>query len=69
MESPKKSKSIFATVSAMQFFIAAIISFVLVLVTNSIPGQLFALLTGALGWVMIICVIAGIAKWLSSRKK
>ena len=69
MESPKKSKSIFANTSAKQFFVAAVISFVLTLIANSLPGQLFAILTGAFGWVMIICVIAGIVKWLSSRKK
>ena len=79
MEKSKKSRSIFATVSAKQFFIAAIISFALDMIvafaTQSyrpttltgafIPG----LLMGVLGWVAIICVVAGIVKWFLSRKK
>lgn len=79
MESPKKSKSIFANVTAKQFFIAALVSFALDVIVSLatqgfrpstqaeaiIPG----LIMGVLGWVAIICVIAGIVKWFSSRKK
>lgn len=79
MESPKKSKSIFANVSAKQFFVAAIISFVLDMVvaivtqgsrpTTQAEAMIPGLLMGVLGWVAIICLIAGTVKWFSSRKK
>lgn len=79
MESPKKSKSIFAKLSAKQFFVAAIISFALDMVvaiatqdfrpTTQAEAIIPGLLMGVLGWVAIICVVAGIVKWLSSRKK
>lgn len=79
MDNPKKSKSIFAAVSAKQFFVAAIISFALDMIVAIatqgsrpstqaeaiIPG----LIMGVLGWVAIICVIAGIVKWLASRNR
>ena len=79
MEDPKKKKSLFAKVSAKQFFVAAIVSFalsyVVYLATQSsrpttqagalIPG----LLMGVLPLVAIICVIAGIVKWIPPRKK
>ena len=79
MENPKKSKSLFANVSAKQFFIAAIISFALDMVvalatqsshpTTQAAAVIPGLLMGVLGWVAIICLVAGIVKWLSSRKK
>ena len=79
MKDPKKSKSIFAKATAKQFFIAALVSFALDVIVSLatqdfrpstqseaiIPG----LIMGVLGWVAIICLIAGIVKWLSSRKK
>lgn len=79
MESPKKSKSIFAKTTAKQFFTIAIVSFALdMLVSIATQGSrpttqaeaiIPGLLMGILGWVAIICLIAGIIKWLSSRKK
>jgi len=79
MENPKKSKSVFARASAKQFFVAALISFALDVIV-SLATQDFrpstqaeAIIPGAtmsvLLLVAIICVIAGIVKWLSSRKK
>ena len=75
--SPKKS--LFTNVSAKQFFIAAIIFFALdifiAMVTESnrpttqIGAILPGLLMGVLGWIAIICLIAGIVKWFKSRKK
>lgn len=79
MENPKKSKSLFANVSAKQFFVAAIVCFALDMVvavatqgarpTTQAGAAIPGLLMGVLGWVAIICLIAGIVKWLTSRKK
>ncbi len=79
MQSPKKSKSLFTNITARQYFIAAIIAFVLDLIimmatqdfrpTTKAEAIIPGMLAGALGWVAIICVIAGIVKWFSSRKK
>jgi len=79
MESPKKSKSFFGNISARQFFVAAIISIALDMIifiaiqdfrpTTKAEAIIPGMLAGVLGWVAIICVIAGIVKWFSSRKK
>ena len=79
MENPKKSKSIFAALSAKQFFVAAIIAFALDMIvaiatqgarpTTQAAAFIPGMLMGILGWVAIICLIAGIVKWFSSRKK
>lgn len=79
MENPKKSRSLFAALSAKQFFVAAAIAFVLDMIvamatqgarpTTQAAALIPGLLMGILGWVAIICLIAGIVKWFSSRKK
>ena len=79
MEKPKKSRSIFAALSAKQFFVAAAISFALDMIvaivtqgarpTTQAAAFIPGMLMGVLGWVAIICLIAGIVKWFSSRKK
>jgi hypothetical protein len=79
MEKPKKSRSIFAELSAKQFFVAAAISFALDMIvaiatqgarpTSQAAAFIPGMLMGVLGWVAIICLIAGIVKWFLSRKK
>ncbi len=74
-----KSKSFLANMTAKKYFIAALISlgldFFVSFVTQGmrpttkaealIPGMLM----GILGWIAIICLIAGIVKLITSRKK
>ena len=72
-------KSIFARTTAKQFFVAAAISFALDIIvsiatqnfrpTTQTGAMIPGCLMGILGWVAIICLIAGIVKWFSSRKK
>jgi uncharacterized membrane protein len=79
MENPKKSKSVFARASAKQFFVAALISFALDVIVSlatqdfrpstQVEAIIPAATMSVLLLVAIICVIAGIVKWLSSRKK
>lgn len=79
MNSPEKSKSIFARASAKQYFVVAAISFGLDVVVSlatqdfrpstQTEALLPGLIMGVLGWVAIICFIAGVVKWFSARKK
>jgi uncharacterized protein YraI len=74
-ENPRK----IASVSAKQFFVAAAISFTLDMIaavatqdfrpSTKVEVIIPSLLMGVLGWLAVTFTIAGIVKWLSSRRK
>lgn len=79
MEEPKKSKSLFANVTAKNYFITALVAFALDILisiatqssrpTTKAEALIPGMLMGILGWIAIICLIAGIIKFFTSRKK